>query len=162
MWIIWGNADSDWWVWVSLRMCKDAFFFFFNVYLFLRQRETEHERGRSERGWHRIWNRLQALSCQHKAQRGARTHGPWDRDLSRSRPLNRLSHPGAPASDSWFWLRSWSYRVRGNEPHVRLCTDSMEPAWDSLSPCLSLLLPNSHSLPLKINLKKKEIRSSNI
>ena len=38
--------------------------FFFNVfYLFLGQRETEHERGRGrERGRHRIGNRLQALS----------------------------------------------------------------------------------------------------
>ena len=45
-------------------------------------------RGRSERGRHRIWNRLQALSCQHRARRGAQTHGPRDHDLSRSRPLN--------------------------------------------------------------------------
>ena len=73
------------------------FYFFFNIYLFLRQRETEHEWGRvRERGRHRIWNRLQALSCQHRARRGAWTHGPRDHDLSQSRPLNRLSHPGAP------------------------------------------------------------------
>ena len=74
------------------------FFLIFNVYLFLRQRETEHERGRgreregdteSEAG-------LQAPSHQPRARRGARTHGPRDRDLSRSRTLNRLSHPGAP------------------------------------------------------------------
>ena len=52
--------------------------------------------GGSERGTHRIWNRLQAPSCQRRARRGARTHGPWDHDLSRSRPLNWLSHPGAP------------------------------------------------------------------
>ena len=72
------------------------FFFKKKLCLFLRQRETEHERGRvRERGRHRIWNRLQTLSCQHRARRGARTHGPWDRDLSRSRPLNRLSHPGS-------------------------------------------------------------------
>ena len=71
--------------------------FFFNVYLFLRQRETEHEQGRGrERGRHWIWNRLQALSCQPRARRGAWTHGPGDRDLSWSRTLNRLSHPGAP------------------------------------------------------------------
>ena len=39
--------------------------FFFNVYLFLGQRETVHERGRGrERGRHRIRNRLQALSHQ--------------------------------------------------------------------------------------------------
>ena len=63
----------------------------------MRQRETEHERGRvRERGRHRIWNRLQALSCQHRARCGARTHGPRNHDLSQSRPLNQLSHPGAP------------------------------------------------------------------
>ena len=73
------------------------FFNFFNVYLFLRQRETEHEWRRvREKGRHRIWNRLQALSCQHRARCRARTHGPWDHDLSRSQTLNRLSHPGAP------------------------------------------------------------------
>ena len=58
-------------------------------------------RGGSERGRHRIWNRLQALSCQHRARCGARTHGPRDHDLSRSRPLNRLSQPGAPWSCSF-------------------------------------------------------------
>ena len=51
--------------------------------------------GGSERGRHRIWNRLQALSCQHRAWCGARTHGPRDHDLSWSRMLNWLSHPGA-------------------------------------------------------------------
>ena len=71
---------------------------FFNVlFIFLRQGETEHEQGRArERGRHSIRNRLQALSCQHRARRGARTHRPRDHDLSRSRSLNRLSHPGAP------------------------------------------------------------------
>ena len=55
----------------------------FNIYLFLRQRKTEHERGRGrERGRHRIGNRLQALSHQPRARRGARTHGPRDRDLA--------------------------------------------------------------------------------
>ena len=59
------------------------FNFFFNVYLFLGQRETEHERGRGrERGRHRIGNRLQALSRQPRARRGARTHRPRDRDLA--------------------------------------------------------------------------------
>ena len=85
----------------SVRACAliSSFFFliFFNVYLFLRQRETEHEWGRvTERGRHRIWNRLQALSCRHRARRGAWTHGPWDHDLSRSRTVNQPSHPGAP------------------------------------------------------------------
>ena len=71
--------------------------FFFNIYLFLRQRETEHEPGRvRERRRHRIRNKLQPLSCQHRARHGARTHRPRDHDLSRSRTRNRLSHPGAP------------------------------------------------------------------
>ena len=49
----------------------------------MRQRETEHERGRGrERGRHRIGSRLQALSHQPRARRGARTHGPRDRDLA--------------------------------------------------------------------------------
>ena len=50
-----------------------------------------------DRGRHRIWIRLQAPSCQHRARRGARTHGPWDHDLNRSWTLNRLSHPGTPS-----------------------------------------------------------------
>ena len=64
------------------------FLFFFLIFfqrfiLFLGQRETEHEQRRGrERGRHRIGNRLQALSHQPRAQRGARTHGPRDRDLA--------------------------------------------------------------------------------
>ena len=73
------------------------FFNFFNIYLFLRQRETERERGRGkERGRHRIWSRLQALSHQHRAWHGARTHKPGDQDLSHSLTLNQLSHPSTP------------------------------------------------------------------
>ena len=61
-------------------------------------RETEHEQGRGrERGRHTVGSRLQAPSCPHRARRGARIHEPWDRDLSQSRTLNRLSHPGAPS-----------------------------------------------------------------
>ena len=51
-------------------------------------------RGR-DRGRHRIRSSLQALSCQHRARRGARTHRPRDHDPTRSWPLNRQSHPGA-------------------------------------------------------------------
>ena len=80
-----------------LLMLLSLFNFLFNVYLFLRETETECEwvRGR-ERGRHRTRSGLQAPSCQHRARRGARTHELRDRDLSRSRTLNRLSHPGAP------------------------------------------------------------------
>ena len=41
------------------------------MFLFIFVTETEHEQGRArERGRHRIGSRLQALSCQHRAQRG--------------------------------------------------------------------------------------------
>ena len=63
--------------WLSYLKKKKVLFFFFNVYLFLRQRETEHEQARGrERGRHRIGSRLQALSHQPRARRGARTHEP--------------------------------------------------------------------------------------
>ena len=66
---------------IFLRQLYLSYVFFFNVYLFLRETETErdieHKWGRGrERGRHRIGSRLQALSCQHRARRGARTHGP--------------------------------------------------------------------------------------
>ena len=74
------------------------FFFLTFIYFWDRERQSMN-RGRSrERGRHRIWNRLQDLRCQHRSRRGAQTHGPWDHDLSRSRTLNRPSHPGAPIS----------------------------------------------------------------
>ena len=92
---------------MSLFLCRASFdliassfyFIFFNVYLFLREREreTEHEQGACrERGRHRTRSRLRALSCQHRTRHGARTHKPWDHDLSWSRTLNQLSHPGSP------------------------------------------------------------------
>ena len=52
--------------------------------------------GGAERETRRIRSRLQAPSGQRRARRGARTHGPRDRDLSGSRTPNRLSHPRAP------------------------------------------------------------------
>ena len=49
--------------------------------------------------------------------------------------------------------------VHGFEPHVGLCADGAEPAWDSLSLSLSLSLSAHPSLVLSlsklINLKKK-------
>ena len=45
--------------------------------------------------------------------------------------------------------------VRETEPHVRLCTDSMEPAWDSLS--LPLYLPLPCSLSQNKILKNKSL-----
>ena len=74
---------------------------FFNVYLFLREREREHEWGRGrERGRHRTWRRLWALSCQHRAQCRARTHQWWDHNLSRSWKLS-VPTAGGPSSFSF-------------------------------------------------------------
>ena len=76
---------QQWRLYTLVSMSTFFLFFFSNVfYLFLGQRETEHERGRGrERGRHRIRNRLQALSHQPRARRGARTHGTRDRDLAK-------------------------------------------------------------------------------
>ena len=67
----------------QLFMPKSLKFFFSTfIYFWDRERqEDERARGR-ERGRHRIGNRLQALSHQPRARRGARTHGPRDRDLA--------------------------------------------------------------------------------
>ena len=78
------------------------------MFIYLWETETEHKQGRvRERGIHRIWSRLQAPSCQHRAQRGARPHEPWDHDLSRSWTLNRLSHPGAPEIRVFKWMSAF-------------------------------------------------------
>ena len=65
--------------------------------MFIHFWETDHEweRGR-EKARHRIWSRLQALSCQQRVQCGARSYESWDHDLSRSQTLNQLSHPVTP------------------------------------------------------------------
>ena len=50
------------------------------------------------------------------------------------------------------------FTVHEFEPHIGLCADSAQPAWDSLSLFLSLSLPFPHSCSLskikEINLKK--------
>ena len=63
-----------------------------------------------ERGGHRIQSRLQALGCQHRAGRGARTHQQRDHDLSRSQTLNRLNHPGTPEINSFLNERHWEIK----------------------------------------------------
>ena len=50
-------------------------------------------RGQRERGTE---DPKRVLCWQQRAWCGAWTHEPWDRDPSRSRMLNRLSHPAAP------------------------------------------------------------------
>ena len=53
--------------------CKGGRVFKFYFLMFISETEHKWVRGR-ERGRHRIRSRLQILSCQHRAQRGARTH----------------------------------------------------------------------------------------
>ena len=69
--------------------------FFILMFIYFWETEGQQERDR-ERGRHRIWSRLQALSCQHRAWHGAPTHELWNPDPSWSGTLNWLSHPGAP------------------------------------------------------------------
>ena len=79
--------------------CILLYLFKMFIYLFLRERQRQREQGRGrERGRHRIRSRLQAPSCRHRAQRGARTHELSDHDLSGSRRLNRLSCPSTSFS----------------------------------------------------------------
>ena len=72
--------------------------FFLNVYLFLRERKTEYEQGGEKEKETQNLKQAPSLSCQPRAQRGARTSEPWDHDLSWSQTLNQLSHPGVPES----------------------------------------------------------------
>ena len=75
-------------------------YFLFLKFLFIyweRGRERQREQGRGrERGRHGIRSRLRALSCPHRARRGARPHELWDLDLSQSGTFNWLCHPGSP------------------------------------------------------------------
>ena len=46
--------------------------------------------------------------------------------------------------------------VHGFEPCIRLCADTMEPAWDSLSPSVSVPPAQGHALSLKVNKHLKQ------
>ena len=82
-------------------------------------RGAERER---ERGRHRIWNWLQALSCQHGSQGRARTHKPRDHDPSWSWTLNWLSHRGVHI---YFFLvtQNWIFFL------ICSCTFCTVPTW---------------------------------
>ena len=68
------------------------------MFIFERDRDKVQVGEGRERRRYRIQSRLQALSCQHRAQCRAWTQELLDHDLNRSCKLNRLSHPGAPSS----------------------------------------------------------------
>ena len=103
----------------SKQSSSSSFFFFLHfIYFWERERETELKWGRGrERGGHRIWSRLQALSCQHRVRREAGTHKRWDHDLSWSRmppkhltnnllDANRFTTP--PQQERVYCLPDWN------------------------------------------------------
>ena len=63
------------------------------LFIFERERQSMSEGG-AEREGDKIWSRLQAPSCQHRAQCEVQTHKQWDHDLNQSQMLNWMSHPG--------------------------------------------------------------------
>ena len=76
--------------------------------------ESESKLGRGrERQTDRIWRRLQALSCQHRAWHGAQTHGPRDRDLAEVRRLTDCATQ-APQLLLFLMFNFWE-RGRGRE-----------------------------------------------
>ena len=102
------------------------------MFIFEGETECKWRRGR-ERGRHRICSRLQALSCQHRAWHGARTHEPQDHALSWSRTLNRLSHPGAPGI--WYlnlyWVIALLSLLWGKATHTYRSPSICKALWNS-------------------------------
>ena len=110
--------------------------------MFIFEREIEYKRGRGrQRGRHRIWSRLQALSCHHRTRCGAHTHELWDHDLSQSWTLEPPRCPKswvlnglAPSTHFWSFLQdafpasSWAcstlspYSLLGSWDPIALCT----------------------------------------
>ena len=75
---------------------KKHFVNLFDVYLFFERQSTSGKGAAREGDTQREGDRLQALSCQHRAWRGAQTHKPRGHDLSWSQTPNQLSYPGTP------------------------------------------------------------------
>ena len=106
----------------EVYITNHTLFFLMFVFIFERRRETDHEWGRGrERRRHRIRSRFRALSCQRRAWRGARTHKPWDRDLSWSQMLNWLSHPGAPMH---YCYRHYFIKNRKSKRQLKVSEDN--------------------------------------
>ena len=127
------------WELVIYQVLDLPFFFLFLCLFIFERQSTSRGRGR-ERGRHRIRNRLQTLSCQHRAWRGARTHGLWDHDLSWSQMLNRLSHPGAPGRTFLDYTHAkWRQSiVRTKSIPVCSWSEAMTATWPSATPCATV------------------------
>ena len=116
----------------SIRDGELLLFLIFNVYLVLRERKTQHEQGRGrERRRHRIWSRLQALSCQHRAPWGTWTHEPvrsWPEPKPRVRHLSDWATPGMGSYyDSSSEDRNYSHAGRSSwSPQSSLASPRLE------------------------------------
>ena len=162
-------------LWYSLEI---YFIYLFLMFIFEWERDREWV-GEGQREKHRIQSRLQALSRQHRAWCGTRTHKPSDHELSWSLMLNWLSHTGTlifawkePVAEQWvkitFLWGSWvaqlvqldhgsghDLTVRGFKPRIRLYADSSEPR-ACLGLCLLLSLPFPHSCSVCLSLKNNK------
>ena len=126
------------------------FFLIFLMFIFESEREHEWGRGR-ERGRHGIQNRLQALSCQHRAWGRAQTHKLQDHDLSRSGTLNWLSLPGASQ-------QGFSLKVHKQQGWASVHIPSPLYIFSYMFLLLFLLLPNVYSIiPFLISWKYEKI-----
>ena len=87
-------------------------FLSFNCFncLFVFERETEHTVGGTEREGDTESDRLQALSCQHKARLRVLTHTQWDHDLSPSQ-TQPIEPPRLPCK-GFLSLEIWSSEVK--------------------------------------------------
>ena len=119
---------------------------FFNVYWFLRERERECVSG--EGAEKETQNPKPAPSSELSAQspRGARTHGPRDHDLSRSRTLNQLSHPGAPVVYFYQILSRDNFIV--TIPTLKICHSLL------FSIKVEVAVPNHYAEKRKTNKRK--------
>ena len=81
---------TDWAIQVPL-------WFYFLMFIFESKRMRMHTHPSGGRGRERGGQRIQTGLCADNSEpNGAQTYEPWDHDLSQSRPLNWLSHPGSP------------------------------------------------------------------
>ena len=109
---------------------KNKIFFLTFIHFWEWERQST-SRGGAEREGDRIWSRLQALSCQHRAWCRAQTYGLRDHDLSWSRTLNRLSHAGDLSLFFYERIKSRCYR---NNLHFLFPCSNNVPAGKVLVP----------------------------
>ena len=83
-------------------------------------------------------NPKQGPHCQRRARCGAQTHKPRDHDLSGSRTLNRLSHPGAPKDSKVIFTHNLGLELI--TPISGVTHSATEPARRSLK-ILFMLIP---------------------